>query len=154
MRMVNDRDQAILRSAVSDAAANLLDFVPSLGTGEVFAFGEGVALPARVKLKPLPSQMLPKSDASGGSLREQSAGLNEEFFAAVLKRWRGVSAKPQLGIDEGSTEAQEQETSDRGTASAGSGGGDKSPEPAQAPAGRKHGYFSSVSSSRQTRSLA
>ena len=32
MRMSNDRDQAMLRSAVSDAAANLLAFVPSLGT--------------------------------------------------------------------------------------------------------------------------
>jgi len=39
MRMANDRDQAILRSAVSDAAANLLAFVPSLGTREVIAFG-------------------------------------------------------------------------------------------------------------------
>jgi DNA helicase HerA-like ATPase len=34
MRMANDRDQALLRSAVSDAAANLLAFVPSLGTRE------------------------------------------------------------------------------------------------------------------------
>src|SRR5262249_37494435 len=41
MRMANDRDQALLRAAVSDAAANLLDFVPSLGTREVVAFGEG-----------------------------------------------------------------------------------------------------------------
>src|SRR6201746_1550922 len=45
MRLANDRDQALLRSAVSDAAANLLSFVPSLGTREVLAFGEGVALP-------------------------------------------------------------------------------------------------------------
>ena len=42
MRLANDRDQALLRSAVSDAAANLLSFVPSLGTREVLAFGEGV----------------------------------------------------------------------------------------------------------------
>jgi len=109
MRMVNDRDQAILRSAVSDAAANLLDFVPSLGTGEVFAFGEGVALPARVKLNQLPAQMLPSSDASGDSLREQLTGVNEEFFAAVIKRWRGVSAKQQSGPDENSAEARELE---------------------------------------------
>ena len=49
MRMANERDQAIVRSAVSDAAANLLAFVPSLGTREVLAFGEGVALPTRLK---------------------------------------------------------------------------------------------------------
>src|SRR5256886_12469696 len=45
MRMANERDQAIVRSAVSDAAASLLGFVPALGTREVFAFGQGIALP-------------------------------------------------------------------------------------------------------------
>ena len=51
MRMANERDQAIVRSAVSDAAAILLAFVPSLGTREVFAFGEGVALPTRLQVQ-------------------------------------------------------------------------------------------------------
>ncbi len=51
MRMVNDRDQALLRSAVTDAAANLVAFVPSLGTREVVGFGEGfpVADPAELQ---------------------------------------------------------------------------------------------------------
>src|SRR3569832_1509562 len=44
MRLSNDRDQELLRSALSDAAANLLTFIPSLGTREVFCFGAGVAL--------------------------------------------------------------------------------------------------------------
>ena len=64
MRMANDRDQAIVRSAVSDAAANLLAFVPSLGTREVLAFGEGVALPTRLKFKELPAA--PHSAERGG----------------------------------------------------------------------------------------
>jgi uncharacterized protein len=34
MRMSNDHDQALIRSAASDAAANLLAFIPSLGTRE------------------------------------------------------------------------------------------------------------------------
>jgi len=42
MRLSNDRDQALIRSAISDAGASMLTFVPSLGTGEVFAFGAGV----------------------------------------------------------------------------------------------------------------
>ena len=54
MRLANERDQALLRSAVSDAAANLLSFVPSLGTREVLAFGEGVALPTRLRFKEVP----------------------------------------------------------------------------------------------------
>jgi uncharacterized protein len=110
MRMINDRDQAILRSAVSDAAANLLDFLPSLGTGEVFAFGEGVALPARVKLKQLPAQLLPKSDASSSALRDSATGINEEFFAAVLNRWRGVTARQPASLDEDSSDAADVES--------------------------------------------
>src|SRR6201987_1664651 len=53
MRMTNERDQSLLRSAVADTAANLLAFLPSLGTGEALAFGEGVALPTRLKFKQL-----------------------------------------------------------------------------------------------------
>src|SRR6185436_18407683 len=62
MRMTNDRDQGLLRSAVADTAANLLAFLPSLGTGEAFAFGEGVALPTRLKFKQLAQEFLPKSE--------------------------------------------------------------------------------------------
>ena len=51
MRMANDRDQALLRSAVTDGVANLLAFVPSLGTREVVAVGEGLPLPARADLQ-------------------------------------------------------------------------------------------------------
>ena len=51
MRMANDRDQALLRSAVTDAAANLVAFVPSLGTREVVGFGEGFPLPTRLTFK-------------------------------------------------------------------------------------------------------
>ena len=104
MRMINDRDQAILRSAVSDAAANLLDFLPSLGTAEVFAFGEGVALPTRVKLRQLPPHLLPKSDAVS-TAREES-GINEEFIATVLRRWRAASTSQHGDLDDGSRDTR------------------------------------------------
>ena len=64
MRLSNDRDQALIRSAVSDAAANLLSFIPSLGTREVFAFGAGVALPTRMRFKELPANLRPTSEAA------------------------------------------------------------------------------------------
>ena len=69
MRMANERDQAIVRSAVSDAAANLLAFVPSLGTREVLAFGEGVALPTRLKFKQLAGE--PHPAEPGGHQRRR-----------------------------------------------------------------------------------
>jgi hypothetical protein len=105
MRMTNDRDQAILRSAVSDAAANLLAFLPSLGTGEVFAFGEGVALPTRLKLKQLPPHLLPKSDALSGAGTDLT-GTGQEFIAKVLDRWRGASTNQQANLEGGPREVR------------------------------------------------
>ena len=105
MRMTNDRDQAIVRSAVSDGAANLLAFLPSLGTGEVFAFGEGVALPTRLKLKHLPPHLLPKSDAVSGRAGVE-AGINQDFLARVLDRWRAATTNQQANLEGGPRDAR------------------------------------------------
>jgi DNA helicase HerA-like ATPase len=91
LRMTNDRDQAILRSAVSDAAANLLDFLPSLGTGECLAFGEGVALPMRLKFRQLEPHQIPRSEVARGAGLDIESGLGHEFVSAVLDRWRGIA---------------------------------------------------------------
>src|SRR3569833_2221963 len=93
MRMANARDQNIVRSAVSDAAANLLSFVPSLGTREVLAFGEGVALPTRLRFKEVPSHQLPRSEASISSVPSVTSGHDMHFVGAVLERWRGATSQ-------------------------------------------------------------
>jgi DNA helicase HerA-like ATPase len=97
MRMVNDRDQALLRSAVSDAAANLSAFVPSLSTCEVLAFGEGVALPVRLIFRQLPPERLPMSEAVVG--RGSFADASHEFLASVLERWRGATMSGKSSLD-------------------------------------------------------
>ena len=84
MRMANDRDQAIVRSAVSDAAGSLIGFVPSLGTREVFAFGEGVALPTRLRFKELAAA--PHSAQPGGHPRQHGFGAGRR---RRLPRLRG-----------------------------------------------------------------
>jgi len=90
MRMANDRDQAIVRAAVSDAVGGLLSFVPSLGTREVFAFGEGVALPTRLKFKELAKEYIPRSESLGAARVDTEQGLDADFIAAVVQRWRGA----------------------------------------------------------------
>jgi hypothetical protein len=92
MRLANDRDQSLLRSAVSDAAANLLSFVPSLGTREVLAFGEGVALPTRLRFKEVPAHQLPRSEAKISTVPSASRGQDMQFVDAVLERWRGATS--------------------------------------------------------------
>jgi DNA helicase HerA-like ATPase len=92
MRLANDRDQSLLRSAVSDAAANLLSFVPSLGTREVLAFGEGVALPTRLRFKEVPAHQMPRSEATIHSAPSVDAGHDGNFVGAVIERWRGATS--------------------------------------------------------------
>jgi len=92
MRLANERDQALLRSAVSDAAANLLSFVPSLGTREVLAFGEGVALPTRLRFKEVPVHQLPRGEATIATAPSATSGHDMHFVSAVLERWRGATS--------------------------------------------------------------
>ncbi|MBW7962178.1 ATP-binding protein [Bradyrhizobium sp. BR 10261] len=99
MRLANDRDQALLRAAVSDAAANLLSFVPSLGTREVLAFGEGVALPTRLRFKEVPPHQLPRGEATISSVPSMSAGHDMHFVGAVLERWRGATSQRDVPND-------------------------------------------------------
>jgi uncharacterized protein len=88
-----------LRSAVSDAAANLLSFVPSLGTREVLAFGEGVALPTRLRFKEVPVHQLPRSEATISTVPSASAGHDMHFVSAVLERWRGATSHRDVPND-------------------------------------------------------
>jgi DNA helicase HerA-like ATPase len=102
MRMSNDRDQSLLRSAVSDAAANLFGFVPSLGTREALAFGVGVPLPTRLTFAELPPQLVPKCDAFADQQAVPAASHDLSFIAAVLGRWRGAMARSPANPDDGS----------------------------------------------------
>jgi len=99
MRLANDRDQTLLRSAVSDAAANLLSFIPSLGTREVLAFGEGVALPTRLRFKEVPAHQLPRSEATISTVPSAKAGQDMQFVTAVLDRWRGATSHREAPND-------------------------------------------------------
>jgi hypothetical protein len=97
MRMTNDRDHMLLRSAVADAAADFLTFLPSLGAGEAFAFGEGVALPTRLRFKDLPAALLPKNEAVSREEGQDPRIDGNRTLAAVVDRWRGVSGREKSG---------------------------------------------------------
>jgi len=88
MRMANDEDHTILRSAVSDAAANLLSFVPSLGTGEVVGIGEGMPLPARLAFRTLPSDLVPCSEPAGQTRDDPRKLSRGELVRRTIERWR------------------------------------------------------------------
>jgi hypothetical protein len=105
MRMANDRDQALLRSAVTDAAANLLAFVPSLGTRELVGFGEGFPLPTRMKFKPLAADRIPHSETFQHAGAHGATGDERTFVKAVVERWRGALGAKTPASEESSAEA-------------------------------------------------
>ena len=105
MRMVNDRDQALLRSAVTDAAANLVGFVPSLGTREVVGFGEGFPLPTRLSFKALPAECVPRSETFRKEGPGDGVAETQSFVKQVVDRWRGATGAKSVVKDEAAPEA-------------------------------------------------
>ena len=101
MRMANDRDQEIVRSAVPDAAASLIAFLPSLGTREAIAFGEGVPLPTRFSFKDVAQDRLPRSQSGRLGRLEEGSPVDEDFIRAVVDRWREsstINTAPRIGL--------------------------------------------------------
>jgi hypothetical protein len=105
MRMANDNDQAIVRSAVPEAGSSLIAFLASLGVREAIAFGEGVPLPTRFRFKDLPVARLPRSTSGEQARLDVVRDLDNDFLNSVIDRWRDASTattRPSLkfmGVD-------------------------------------------------------
>ena len=99
MRLSNDRDQKLIRSAVSDAAANLLTFIPSLGTGEVFVFGVGVPLPTRMRFEEVPATLRPASEAGSSVPNVEGLASDRNLLTSVIDRWRASTMSHKGGSD-------------------------------------------------------
>ena len=88
LRMSNEKDQQIVTSAVSDTGSGLLEFLPALGQREAIAFGDGVALPVRIKFDELPKNALPRSSTARFTEQWQIAVEDPTFLDTVVERWR------------------------------------------------------------------
>ena len=102
MRLSNDRDQNLIRSAVSDAAGNLLTFIPTLGIREVFAFGAGVAVPTRLKFRDLPEHLRPSSEA--GVSTNSGAYADRQLISSVIERWRSATTSQKAAFEDDATD--------------------------------------------------
>ena len=74
--------------------------MPALGVQEVFAFGEGVPLPTRLRFLDLAAHELPRSEAvHRGGL--QGGAIDREYLSTVIDRWRGTLGGPRPRVDDG-----------------------------------------------------
>jgi uncharacterized protein len=94
MRLTNERDQDILRAGISDAAASLLEFMSTMGTGEAIVFGEGVALPTRIKFDMLPADCAPKSNTASFTKNWSRDLPDDSFLHEIVNRWRAQTFNP------------------------------------------------------------
>jgi DNA helicase HerA-like ATPase len=96
MRLANEQDQAIIRSAIADSSASSLAFLSSMGQREAIAFGEGVATTMRLKFERLPNHLLP-----GTAKREETespkAG-DDVDLVAIVERLRNVPKPSQQAM--------------------------------------------------------
>jgi len=94
MRLSNEVDQNFVRAAVPDGAAELLSFLPSLGTAETMVFGESVNLPMRVILNTLAEEYRPHSSSAQFTELWKQDHATPQMMSKVFDRWRARSMYP------------------------------------------------------------
>jgi DNA helicase HerA-like ATPase len=90
MRLSNEHDQEIVRSAASDSSASSLAFLSSMGQREAIAFGEGVATTMRMKFEKLEAHQIPGAHKHD----DESVGHGEVDLAGIVERLRNVPKGP------------------------------------------------------------
>jgi hypothetical protein len=92
LRMSNDRDQEIVKSAIADTGSGLLEFLTALGQREAIAFGDGVTLPVRIRFDELPKHCMPRSSGASFTEKWQTSVGDDGFLEAIVERWRNSSS--------------------------------------------------------------
>ncbi|WP_416796981.1 ATP-binding protein [Ciceribacter azotifigens] len=105
MRLSNDRDQEIIRSAIPDSSISTTSFISSIGNGEAIAFGEAIAVPMRMRFTRVEQNHLPK--ANGVTVKGSDETPDTVDLRNVVSRMRAVSG-PDISAFQRSYEAAEQ----------------------------------------------
>lgn len=108
MRLANDQDQEIIRSAIPNSSSSTTSFISSIGNGEAIAFGEAVAVPMRMKFSRVSESRLPK--ANGVVVKASEDTPDTVDLRSIVGRMRSVSG-PDISSFQSSVLAAENEVS-------------------------------------------
>ena len=89
MRLANDRDQEIIRSAIPDSSISTTSFISSIGNGEAIAFGEAIAVPMRMRFSRVDESHLPKANGVTAKVSEDSPDTVD--LRTIVSRMRAIS---------------------------------------------------------------
>ena len=89
MRLSNDRDQEIIRSAIPNSSISTTSFISSIGNGEAIAFGEAVAVPMRMRFTRVEEKSLPKANGVGVKVTDETPDTVD--LRNVVSRMRAMN---------------------------------------------------------------
>jgi hypothetical protein len=89
MRLANDRDQEIIRSAIPNSSISTTSFLSSIGNGEAIAFGEAIAVPMRLRFSRVEEHLLPKANSAATKASEESPDTVD--LRTIVSRMRAIS---------------------------------------------------------------
>ncbi|TDH34206.1 DUF87 domain-containing protein [Pseudohoeflea suaedae] len=89
MRLGNDHDQEIIRSAIPDSSSSTISFLSSIGNGEAIAFGEAVAVPMRMVFERVRQEVLPRANSGlEPTITGDATGVD---LKAIVQRMRHIN---------------------------------------------------------------
>jgi len=94
MRLANQADQETLRAVVPDASTSLLSSLPSLGTGEAIAIGEGVPLPTRMRFDAVRRDDIPRSLTASFTDGWSIEMEDNHYVKRIVEQWRAQRMLP------------------------------------------------------------
>ena len=89
MRLANDRDQDIIRSAIPNSSISTTSFLSSIGNGEAIAFGEAIAVPMRMRFSRVEENLLPKANGSVARTSEETPDTVD--LRTIVSRMRSIT---------------------------------------------------------------
>lgn len=89
MRLANDRDQDIIRSAIPNSSISTTSFLSSIGNGEAIAFGEAIAVPMRMRFSRVEDHLLPKANGSIARTSEETPDTVD--LRTIISRMRSIT---------------------------------------------------------------
>ncbi|WP_174552532.1 ATP-binding protein [Sinorhizobium glycinis] len=89
MRLANDRDQEIIRSAISNSSISTTSFISSIGNGEAIAFGEAVAVPMRMRFSRVEEERLPRAHGITDKVDEDAPPVVD--LRSIVSRMRAMN---------------------------------------------------------------
>ncbi len=98
MRLSNDRDQEIIRSAIPNSSVSTTSFISSIGNGEAIAFGEAVAVPMRMRFTRVDEKNLPK--ANGVAVKVTDETPDTVDLRNVVARMRAMNGPDISGFQQ------------------------------------------------------